>query len=434
VTRNHLARRLSAAALAGVIALAFASIFSGSALADSLPASGCVTACTATFNTVGTTETLAIPAGISSLTATVSGAAGAEAPAFAVALAGAAASNGGVTTVDLGTTYAGQTLTLGVGDTGEGSYLQAGSALLVVAGGGGGAGYGGRLDLDGQISSTQPGGDGASPSVAGITSGADADVFGVPSVNGGGGTTIGGTAGIGNDANGANGSATTTTTGAGSTLAAGGVGPTSTIDGNLQVSGSGGTGYTGGGAGGRTTVVDSDDNPTDIVGGGGGGSGFLASGLTGTPGDPNTSTGSVVLTWSFTPTISTTTTTAHRGDTVPVTITGLPADEAFTVTFDGTTVVTDTSDGSGNATESFVVGSGQTAGNFALDLVAGGGTVATSDPVAVIVVLAATGSANPILPGTLAALVILGGAAAILLAGRREKKWALPGSNRSARV
>jgi hypothetical protein len=400
-------------------ALVCAGFFAAPAAAvDSLPAADCVLACTATFDTPSAAEGVAIPSGITSLTATISGAAGAQAPAFAVQLAGGAASRGGVTTVDLGTTYAGQTLTLGVGDTGEGSYLQSGFTLLVVAGGGGGAGYTGRLDLDGQISSTQPGGDGGSPSAPGVTPGSNAAVSGLPSVNGGGGTTVGGTAGTGTAANGADGGLSTIITGAGTTLAAGGVGPTATINGNVQVSGSGGSGYTGGGSGGRTTVLDSDDNPTDIVGGGGGGAGFLAPGLTGTPGDPNTSTGSVVVTWSFSPTISTTTTTAHRGDTVPVTITGLPALAAFTVVFDGTTVITGTSDASGDATESFTVGSGQVAGSFALSLVAGGGAVAASDPVAVIVVLAATGSGSPALPGALAALLILAGAAVVVIRRR----------------
>ena len=83
MTRTHLARRLSGAAIVGIVAVTLAGAFSGSASADSLPAAGCVTACTATFDTAGATDTLLIPTGITSLTATIAGAAGAPA-SFAI--------------------------------------------------------------------------------------------------------------------------------------------------------------------------------------------------------------------------------------------------------------------------------------------------------------------------------------------------------------
>ena len=429
MTRTHLARRLSGAAIVGIVAVTLAGAFSGSASADSLPAADCVTACTATFDTAGATDTLLIPTGITSLTATIAGAAGAPA-SFAITNDPTAVGGpGGATLVDLGTAYAGDTLTFGIGNTGHGSYLQDGSTLLAVAGGGGGGGYAGLLDDPGQIFATYPGGNGGAPSAPGVAPGANGAAFGSLAANGGGGTAAAGTAGTG-DFDATAGGATTTVTAVDSTLAAGGTGGTFT-DGTTSIThngGAGGSGYTGGGGGAIARNVPNGDDNVDVVAPGGGGAGYLDASLTAQDEPFNTGTGSVSFTWSFTPTITTTTTTAHRGDTVPVTITGLPANEPFTVVFDGTTVITGTSDGSGDATESFVVGSGQVAGSFALSLVAGGSTAATSDPVTVIVVLAATGSTNPILPGALGALVILAGAAAVILASRREKKWAPPGS------
>jgi hypothetical protein len=421
VTRNNLAKRLGGLAAGTVALFALASVFSGSAAAvNSLPAADCVIACVATFDTPSAAESFAVPSGITDLSVTISGAAGAPQPAFVVALVGATEGKGGVTTVDLGTTYAGQSLTLGVGDTGEGSYLQSGSTLLAVAGGGGGGGYIGRLAVapGDQIFSSDPGGDGGAPTGPGIAAGGDGTAFGGSAANGGGGGSSGGVAGTGSEANGTAGGGTTTTTGAGSTLATGGAGATMSVGGHAQVAGSGGTGYRGGGGGGFDSVDAGDGIFQDVVGAGGGGAGFLVSGLTGTLGTPNAGTGSVVLTYSFSPTITTTATTVHRGDNVPVTITGLPANTAFSVTFDGGTVVTGTSDGSGDATESFIVSSSAAAGHFPLNLLVGGISVATSDPVSVIVTLATTGGPSPELPA-MVALLLLAAGAMILIARRR---------------
>ena len=429
MTRNHFAGRLSGVAIAGIAALTFAGLLAAPAAADTLPAPGCVTACTAVFNTAGSTDTLAIPAGITSLSATIAGAAGAPASFAITNDPTAVGGSGGVTTVDLGTTFGGETLTFGVGNTGQGSYVQDGSALIAVVGGGGGGGYAGLLDDATQISATYPGGNGGAPSGPGVAPGSDATPFNFEpaglAADGGGGTTLGGVAGTG-DHPGTVGGAITLVGGAGSTLAPGGAGgtftdPTTSLS---HVGGVGGTGYTGGGGGAIERNVPNGDVPADLVAPGGGGAGFLAASVTATDQPFNTGTGYVTFTWSFTPTISTTTTTttAHRGDVVPVTITGLPANTAFTVTFDGSTVITDTSDSSGDATESFTVASGQVAGSFALDLVAGGTTVATSDPVQVIVVLAATGSPSSVLPGSLAALLILTGASVFLFARRGKTR------------
>jgi hypothetical protein len=426
-----MARRLSGAALVGLIALACTSFFAAPATADTPAPADCVTACTSTFDTVLGAGLFTVPDGITSLTATVAGAAGAPPPVTITSDPSAVGGSGGVTTVDLGASYANEPIVFGVGGTGEGSYIQTPTTLLAVAGGGGGGGYAAYLDDAGQILATYPGGNGGAPSAPGVAPGASGAAFGSLAANGGGGTVAAGVAGTGDD-NGTAGGATTITSFAGSILAAGGTGGTFT-DTTTTIThhgGAGGSGYTGGGGGAISRNVPNGDVPADVVAPGGGGAGYLDASLTAQDEPFNTGGGYVSFTWSFTPTISTTTTTAHRGDAVPVTITGLPANEPFTVTFDGTTVVTGASDGSGDATESFVVGSGQVAGSFALSLVAGGDTVATSDPVTVIVVLAATGSANPILPGTLGALVILAGAAALILGSRREKKWALPGSNR----
>ena len=426
MTPNHRAKRLRILSLAAMAALTFVGITSVPAAADSLPAAGCVAACAATFDTPSAAETLAIPSGITSLTARVSGAAGAPASFAITNDATAVGGKGGATIVDLGSTYAGQTLTLGVGGTGQGSYIQSGSTLLAVAGGGGGGGYAGYLDLPAQILATYPGGDGGSPAGTGVTPGASGSAFGSLAANGGGGTTAAGVAGTGN-ANGTPGGATTTVTGAGSTLAGGSL----LVGSTTHVGGTGGGGYTGGGGGAVERSVDNGDVPVDVVAPGGGGAGYLDAALTATSGTPNTGTGSVVVTWSFTPTISTTATTVHRGDTVPVTIAGLPANTAFTVVFDGTTVLTGTSDSTGAATESFTVGGGQSAGHFPLSLVVAGVSVATSDPVAVLVTLATTGGPNPELPGIVAILLILAGAATVLLVRRwPTREWALPGSNR----
>jgi hypothetical protein len=389
------------------------------AQADSLPGPHCVTACTATFDTIGSAQTFAVPVGVTQLSATVAGAAGAP-PAIAVtndptATGGA----GGAATIALGTSYAGTTITFGVGGAGDGSYLEnSSSVLLAVAGGGGGGGYAGYLDLVGQILGTYPGGNGGSPSAPGVAPGGDAAAFGTLIANGGGGTAAAGTGGTG-DASGSNGGATTVVTPTGATLAAGGTGGSLTVGATTHMAGRGGSGYTGGGGGAVQRNVPNGDVPVDVVAPGGGGAGYLDASLTATAGTPNTGAAHVSFTWSFSPTITTTTTTAHPGDTVPATISGLPANVPFTVVFDGSTVISGTSDANGNATTSFAVGNSQSTGKYALTLKVDAATVATSDPVSITAALALTGTdVSPWVPSAAVLLI----AAGVLLAAASTRR------------
>lgn len=122
------------------------------AAADSFPAADCTTTCTATIDPPTDAGSIAIPAGIANLTVTIAGAQGPNADAGFAALLGGIGGAGGVTTVDLGAAFAGQSLQYGIGDLGQGSYLKAdGGELIVVVGGGGQGGYGGRFDLPDQI-------------------------------------------------------------------------------------------------------------------------------------------------------------------------------------------------------------------------------------------------------------------------------------------
>lgn len=299
MTRTRFGRSAKTLFAATASALLIVAASALPAQADTLPSADCVTDCTATFDTVGSAFTFAVPAGITELTATIAGAAGAPAPFAITGDPTAVGGAGGVTTVDLGTDYAGTTMTFGVGGVGEGSYLQAaGPVLLVVAGGGGGGGYIGRLDLPDQVFGTFPGGDGGSPVAAGVTPGADATAYGGDAANGGGGTAAAGVGGTGLS-NGTSGGPTTTVAPAGSTLAAGGVGGSRLIVATDHVGGSGGSGYTGGGGGAVTTVDGGDDIILDFVAPGGGGSGYLDASLSAVAGTPNTGGGQVSFTWSL---------------------------------------------------------------------------------------------------------------------------------------
>jgi LPXTG-motif cell wall-anchored protein len=279
-------------------------VLAGAALpaaADTLPDPACNTTCTATFDTVGSAFTFAVPANIISLTATVSGGAGAaptsDAPDDPTAVGGA----GGVTTVTLGTDFNGEDIIFGVGGTGEGSYIQGpGSVLLAVAGGGGQGGYAGYTEFPDQISATYPGGEGGAPSAPGVAPGGAGTAFGGHESNGGGGTAVGGTAGVGTP-NGNPGESVTTVTPAGATLAAGGAGASLLVDPINHLAGVGGSGYTGGGGGAIALDVEAGDVPVDVVAAGGGGAGYLDAALTAVAGTPNTGSGSVSFTWTFAP-------------------------------------------------------------------------------------------------------------------------------------
>jgi LPXTG-motif cell wall-anchored protein len=296
------------------------------AAADTLPLPGCTTDCVATFDTVGNGD-FDIPANISELTVTVAGGAGAVAdhgfsndPSF---IGGA----GGVSTIDLGTDWAGDTLYFGVGGEGGASYLQAsGNQLLALAGGGGQAGYVGRFDLENQINTGYPGGAGASPIAPGITNGEDATAYGSDPANGLGGTTLGGAGGTG-DVNGTAGGGLTLV-GFNSTTPALGGAPASTTVNNVEFSaGRGGDGFRGGG-GGAVVQYLVDENPVDLAAPGGGGAGFLAIGLTGVAGTPNVETGFVTFTYSL---------AAPAPAPVPAPAPGLPATGSH---FSGVSVLT----------------------------------------------------------------------------------------------
>jgi hypothetical protein len=239
------------------------------------------------FTTSGAPDSFVVPAGVTSLTATVAGGSGGLGhPDEIGGLPARAGGDGGqvVATVPV---QPGETLTLVVGGKGQdstdasasggyggggnandfggsdgagggGSFLFRGSAVLVASGGGGGGGY-------------QAGGDGGA---------------GGPGANGsdGGPTGIGGLG------------ATTSAPGAGGT--GGGVagsgpahGPDTFGTGGTNTScpgAGGGGGYYGGGSGGCDVIT---------YGGGGGGSGFLAPGVSKVSAGTNTGDGAVTLSW-----------------------------------------------------------------------------------------------------------------------------------------
>ena len=94
---EKIAKTLTAAAACGIVAAAVSVL---PAQADTLPSPDCVTDCTATFDTVGSAFTFEVPDGISELSATVSGAAGAPASLAITADPTAVGGAGGVTTFD----------------------------------------------------------------------------------------------------------------------------------------------------------------------------------------------------------------------------------------------------------------------------------------------------------------------------------------------
>jgi hypothetical protein len=299
VTRSA-TRALSAASLAGV---ALATLAAASpALADSAPAPDCRAVCTAVFDTSGP-HSIAVPAGVTSLQATVAGAAGLPAAGALPILPDAVGGPGGVTTAVLPTTLGGTTLTVSVGAAGEGSAIAAADgALLVVSGGGGGGGYAGRLTLPDQIFAAYPGGTGGAASAPGVAPGGDAAAFGVQPFNGFGGGATGGAGGSGDAAGGAGSDAVAQAPGS-IALAAGGAGGALAVQDLSLEAGAGGGGYTGGGGGAVDlgAVDGGDEIMLDVVAPGGGGAGFLADGLTAVAEAPNTGGGSVQLTWSLPP-------------------------------------------------------------------------------------------------------------------------------------
>jgi len=411
VHRRSFRRVLPAAALA--LGLATVGLVATSATANTFSPITCLTNCTAVFDTANGTFT-SDPA-VTQLTATVTGAAGEIATGAGPLAASSVGGPGGSTTVDLGTAYAAVPIAVVVGTTagsaGSASSIASGT-LIAIAGGGGQAGFAGALDIAAnQVSATYPGGTGGSPSGPGVTSGTAGTAFGTATENGEGGVSAGGPGGTGTGNNGTAGTNSNGTGivagGAGGSLAIASINPPSPT---TYTGGVGGQGYAGGGGGAVATGIDGGDLTIESVGAGGGGSGFLASGFTATSGTPNTSLGSVTFTYSFTPTATTTATSVHRGDTIPVVISGLPSNVPFTLVFDGVTVGSGTSDPAGGATISFVVSATQAGGSFPVQVVVGGAVAASTTNVAVVVpALAATGVVvSPWVVGGAALFVVVG--------------------------
>lgn len=408
-------------AAVGALLLAAGSLFIGSsaASADSFPSSECVIDCVVTIDTAGS-GSVAVPAGVTSLTVTVAGGAG-VAPSQATRIfPDAVGGAGGVTTVELGSAGGGTTFSYIVGGTSEGSAVGVDdSTVLVVAGGGGDSGYAGRLDLDDpdQIFGFFPGGVGGAPTAPGFAAGGDGTA---PEANGFGASVAVGAGGPGSIAVGNAGGYADMAAGT-ITLGAAGLGGTASSPdvATSHLGGSGGTGAYGGGGGG-VTRTEIDENPLYIVGAGGGGSGYLAGGLTGVA-STNEGAGYVTFEWSYSPSISMTVSTVHAGDTVTATIAGLPASRAFSVVFDGAVVASGSADASGAASVSFAVASTQRAGSFPLTLTVADVTVAASAAVTVEgPVLAATGAETTV-PLIVGGVLLLGGAVALIVTRIRRR-------------
>ncbi|GAB3118788.1 hypothetical protein [Glaciibacter psychrotolerans] len=420
---------LGALSLTAIGIAASCGMVAESAAAGALPASSCVTDCTATFTSTFGEAAFTLPDGVSSLTATIAGYAGAPASIDQWDDPTSVGGPGGQTTIDLGPAYAGQTVRFSAGSLpSEGSYLQASDdTLLAVAGGGGGGGFATYFSFPDQILATYPGGSGGSPSAPGIAPGTDATAFGTHAANGRGATSGGGLGGVGT-ANGHPGAPEMSLTAPTALLAAGGDhSPFTSPLLNRYWSGHGGSGYTGGGSGAVQTGVDNGDVAIDLVAPGGGGSGYLAPTLTATAGAPHTGAGFVTFTWSYTPSVTIPTADVHPGGTVPVTAHGLPPLTPFTVEFDGTVVGSGVTDAAGNASLSFTIPTGRAPGTYPVQLVLSGTTVAWSTE---IVVTAAAVVVPPVVTvpetGTPPASVPAGTVGSLAETGSTVLGWAVP--------
>jgi hypothetical protein len=313
---------------------------------------------------------------------------------------------GGKVTADLGTTQAGQTLHILAGAMGKpsetegqaapgggGSYVATTGHLLIAAGGGGGQGDYFLITEDANqnetgVNGTQQGGAGG---------------FATASPNGATGVDVSTLTNPGTGATGATpGHATTTA----NTQAAGGTGTLTTIAGDGTITAgtggtagefanypvaSGGGGYAGGGGGsaatnGTATTFAEDAAP------GGGGSGYLAPGLTAAAVGPNVGDGFVTITYSLRPTITATSSTVVSGSTGTTTVSGLPANQAFSLRLTGTstTVYTGTASADGTATVTFTIPKNTPAGSYQLDVIVDGITEAVSTPITVTTPAATT--------------------------------------------
>lgn len=129
--------------------------------------------------------------------------------------------------------------------------------------------------------------------------------------------------------------------------------------------------------------------------------------------------------WSYAPTITSNVSSVQRNESIPVAITGLPANRAFSVHFAGRAVLNGTADAAGTFSGAFAVASDQAAGSFPLQLPILDEVVASSDPITVAVPsprqqLAATGAENAFALVPLAALLLAAGALLPLATRRRS--------------
>jgi len=393
-----------ALASSAILLIAAASILVPSMAAFAIPP--CLTACVVTF-TPGAQTTWAVPANASDVSVVVAGGAGGN-NTYANAPGGA----GGHVTVDIGTTYNGQTLhvlvgaagqpvtTSSPGGGGEGSYVSSTSGFVVIAGGGGGTGA-----LSTPVG-TLPGGAGGYATAS--ADGEDGPIVNTYDISGFG--AVGATPGT-----------ATTQPGLSSYGGTGGVASVA-LDGTITpgVGGNaapmlgfpiaqGGGGYAGGGGGSAET-----GGPNSAgAGGGGGGSGFLAAGLTASATAPNTGGGSITFTYSLAPTITAPPSGVVAGDATTTTVDSLPASTAFTVVVTGSSTVIGSGTVNANGdpvTLPITLPAGTSAGAHTLSLIVAGSTVAVSPAFTVAALtLAATGVTVPWwVPSGAGAVVVLG--------------------------
>ena len=118
---------------------------------------------------------------------------------------------------------------------------------------------------------------------------------------------------------------------------------------------------------------------------GGGGSGYLAAGLKAAAVAPNLGDGFITVTYTLRPTITATSSTVVSGNAGTTTVSGLPANQAFSLRLAGTgaTIYTGTANAAGTATVTFAIPKGTAAGSYRLDVVVDGITEATSTPITV---------------------------------------------------
>ncbi|MEN2739438.1 VCBS repeat-containing protein [Microbacterium sp. X-17] len=337
------------------------------------------------FYYTGTQGSYAVPAGISKLTVELSG--GASTP-----IGAPTSSRSGHMVIDLGTTYAGQTLTYLVGGNGLGSaaapvgtqnaggggtYLAAGNTLLAVAGGGGGNGG----DTTGQTTTTTIGGTGGYVNTGGTAVAGTSGAAGTnpQAVGGGASGTTPGTPG-------------TSSTGTPETTGSAGGATASVSNGVIQPAlggygapgaGGGGGGYTGGGGGSVYAA-----GGTTSAGAGGGGSGYVAPGIPVTSSSGTSGLGIIAFRFYIDFSLTVTPTSVAGGSALTATVTGLTRQNWFSLRLDsmnGPLLFSGLTDRVGGATVSVTIPPGTSPGDHVLHLLenateGGGGTQGDSNP------------------------------------------------------